>query len=1205
MEKKLLAVLLSLVLLCQPVWGEEVFVDGASQAEEWDISEVGDFLVSGAEEDFFSAAAPEEQEGMPAEAGWEVSLDEGFQALAVEDEAVSDAVADGIGESQSEIKNGCYINPKYADVITEADLLPIPEEYSSADALVGATAGRLFTDTKSLEAYLRSQMVQRIPYVSFEYSEAIKEKEEVAKQARTMLGSVFNAAQDHTGVPTEGDYIGWQLGGCLYNSTLMLIDESTYTIAVFLSITYYTTAEQEKMVTDAVKEWLGSWDPKGMSDYEKIKKVYDFVTATVDYDYENVNNKSYYPQWTAYNALILKRAVCQGYGVLIYRLLLELGIDCRCITSENHLWNIVKIGNLYYNLDATWEEDAGKEGLKYEYFLRGNTEKLFPDHIPENIYTEKFWEKYPMSQKDYDTEPASQSSPLLSSGECGEGLTWKLHENGVLEIAGQGDMQDYAYEEKEGEYVTTAPWGTKVKRVLVGSGVKSIGAAAFCGCKDLRHVKLPNGLISIKAYAFWNCETLMFNENILPGSVESIGDRAFTNCKGLTVLNLPEGLSSLGENVFGGCRSLKSITFPDNLKAMGDSAFTLCLSLGDVKLPKNLLTIGANTFRGCESFVDIEIPEGVTGIGDASFKDCKSLRTVLIPKSVLSLGQSCFDNCPDLTIYGEMGSEAEAYAKAHQIPFMDKGKFPLKNIIDSGKCGNNLTWTLDQEGRLTISGLGYMNDFSDVKGNKAAPWGRDISEVILENGIQSIGEYAFYQCANLKSIHIPQTMRSLKWGAFKDCTGITELSIPDNVSYIYNRCFQGCTGLTKVTWPANAFYISDSTFEGCTMLQHIEIPEGVTIIESSSFENCKSLTKLTLPESLHAIGKFAFTNCIGLENIKIPENVVFLDSFAFSRCTGLKSVTLPKAMTAINASVFSGCKNLKTIQGLTSIKYIGDYAFTDCEKLKAFPCNLADLTLLGKAAFANCKEMTGTFDLKNLHEIPDGAFYHCKHITKVEIPKQVVFIGDDAFENCNALKIYGIPESLAEVYAKSHDIPFKSQGGTSATDTVKGSVTLNQKKKTLYVDSEDQFKSFEPFQLTAKVKGAKGDVIFASSNEKIATVGRRSGLIDPKAKGKVTVTAYLETDSRVKASCQVTVKNVEWKLADKSVKVQKGKTYKLKYTLKKPKSGVLYVDVAKCKKVIKTEKEDGYYKITGLKKGTGTLYVFFGNQKKTVKITVT
>lgn len=288
-----------------------------------------------------------------------------------------------------EAATATYVNPMYADALDEDDLVSHRGYATAADGSV--------TYCESVEeagAVLREQLKARNTDVTVYL---VSDTSDVQ-----LLYDVFYAACAHTGVPDEGDYILFHCGG--YDGVRGgFVIGDVYYLYLTYSFTYYTTAEQEAAVDTAVDALLADMNLTGKSDYEKVKTIYDWLCGNVTYDYTGTSSIKY----TAYAALINKHAVCQGYSNLFYRLTLELGIDGRLIAGNNtsHSWNIVKIGDVYYNLDATW--DAGYVG-HYAYFLRNMNN--FVEHTRDaNYSTTAFMTAYPMSSVDY-TEKSNASA---------------------------------------------------------------------------------------------------------------------------------------------------------------------------------------------------------------------------------------------------------------------------------------------------------------------------------------------------------------------------------------------------------------------------------------------------------------------------------------------------------------------------------------------------------------------------------------------------------------------------------------------------------------------------------------------------------------------------------------------------------------------------------------------------------------------------
>ena len=169
-------------------------------------------------------------------------------------------------------------------------------------------------------------------------------------------------------------------------------------------VQYYTTAEQEAELTRAVTEALSSMNLQGKSSYEKIKAIYDYICTNVTYDYANLDDESYNLKFTAYAAMCNKTAVCNGYALLFYRMCKDAGLSVRLVrgigddgqTRGRHAWNIVKIGNSYYNVDATWDSNNNS----YQWFLKA--ENNFKWHyLDEEYTTEEFKAQFPMATEDY------------------------------------------------------------------------------------------------------------------------------------------------------------------------------------------------------------------------------------------------------------------------------------------------------------------------------------------------------------------------------------------------------------------------------------------------------------------------------------------------------------------------------------------------------------------------------------------------------------------------------------------------------------------------------------------------------------------------------------------------------------------------------------------------------------------------------------
>ncbi|MCI8440647.1 MAG: leucine-rich repeat protein [Oscillospiraceae bacterium] len=230
--------------------------------------------------------------------------------------------------------------------------------------------------------------------------------------------------------------------------------------------------------------------------------------------------------------------------------------------------------------------------------------------------------------------------------------------------------------------------------------------------------------------------------------------------------------------------------------------------------------------------------------------------------------------------------------------FMMLGILPVRAwaaVVTSGECGDrgdNVTWSLDDSGTLTISGTGKMMDYHS--GNyTSVPWydNRErIQTIVIQDGVTSIGNKAFSKCINLISITISDSIASIGSSAFETCTNLTSIDIPLGVTSIGARAFAACSSLISVDIPNSVTFIGNGAFDACSSLTNINIPNGVTSIGVSAFEDCIRLTSITIPSGVTTIGFGAFDGCGNLRNIYISDSVTFISDSVFWNCIRLTDV---------------------------------------------------------------------------------------------------------------------------------------------------------------------------------------------------------------------------------------------------------------------------------------------------------------------------
>ena len=379
------------------------------------------------------------------------------------------------------------------------------------------------------------------------------------------------------------------------------------------------------------------------------------------------------------------------------------------------------------------------------------------------------------------------------------------------------------------------------------------------------------------------------------------------------------------------------------------------------------------------------------------------------------------------------------------------------DIVASGYCGGegdgtNLSWTLDSEGTLTISGKGKMkNYYSDSMYPNYAPWYElrtSCKNLVLNPGIASIGTDAFFKCSRLTgSLTLPDSVTSIGKRAFLGCTGLTgSLTIPNSVTSIEGYAFSGCTGFTgSLTIPNSVTSIGGRAFSGCSgFTGSLTIPDSVTDILSGTFYGCFGFTgSLTIPNSVTTICDHAFYACSGFTgSLTIPNSVTSIGGSAFSGCRGFTgSLAIPNSVTSIGGSAFYGCSGFTgSLTIPNSVTNIGELAFCWCSGFTGSLTIPNSVTSIGERAFYNCSGFTGSLALPNsVTSIGECAFYKCVGFTgSLALPNSVTSIGESAFYFCSGFTgNLTIPNSVTSIGKSA----FTGCSGFTGSLTIPNSVT--------------------------------------------------------------------------------------------------------------------------------------------------------------------
>ena len=276
--------------------------------------------------------------------------------------------------------------------------------------------------------------------------------------------------------------------------------------------------------------------------------------------------------------------------------------------------------------------------------------------------------------------------------------------------------------------------------------------------------------------------------------------------------------------------AVRKVIIEDGVTFVGNEAFTFNYNIESVSIPGSVTSIGYSAFYGCYGLTDVTIPEGVTSIGEYAFYACSRLESISLPASLKEVGDNALYAVKDweeesqyygtkLTDIYYGGSSIRWAAIGGDDASVPEGvtiHYAVESDSVSGQCGDNLTWTLDSAGLLTISGTGAMTNYyydEDRTPWSDCPWHEyrsAVRKVIIEDGVTSIGSDAFIFNCYMESVSIPNSVTSIGFRAFSCCYGLTDVTIPEGVTSIGGYAFYACSRLESISLPASLEEVGDS-----------------------------------------------------------------------------------------------------------------------------------------------------------------------------------------------------------------------------------------------------------------------------------------------------------------------------------------------------------------------------------------------------------
>ena len=582
------------------------------------------------------------------------------------------------------------------------------------------------------------------------------------------------------------------------------------------------------------------------------------------------------------------------------------------------------------------------------------------------------------------------------------------------------------------------------------------------------------------------------------------------------------------------------VVIPDGIVTIDNDAFSGNINIEYVKFPSSLRTVKSRAFEGCSRLERVEMNEGLSEIKDGAFNDAGLRDPLTIPSSVIEIGVSAFESCTRLEeVTFANGSEKE---------------------LAIGEYAFRFCWDLE---KVTLS------DSVKVIPKEAFREDESLEEVVFGKAITSISQDAFLKCSALKEITCPASLTTIGDRAFSGCTELRTAQLPEGLLSIGMEAFSGAgfggktqtqaTEYGTLTIPSTVTSIGARAFWKSPYLGEVTFANGV--IEEMTlgleiFRECPSLKKVTLSDAIKVIPRNAFWECSVLEEVEFANNLTEIGEYAFSYCKALRKIEIPGSVKVINTEAFASCTALRELYLNEGLQVIGDRAFAstplggrdDNQKLTSGKVTIPSTVYkMGSTVFNGCTDLEEVFfangttetlefsgneifyDCKNLKRvylpdrfktIPQYVITRCPMLEKLYIPASVQSIDDGFLKDCDKknLIIYGDPDTEAERFAKSHNIPFKQK---QELDIYVNSIRLD--RKTISVAGEDSIG--DEFFLQATIlpgTALNKGVVYSSENEQVAKVDEE-GTVTITGYGQTRICAASAENESIKAYCEVSV----------------------------------------------------------------------------------
>ncbi len=645
--------------------------------------------------------------------------------------------------------------------------------------------------------------------------------------------------------------------------------------------------------------------------------------------------------------------------------------------------------------------------------------------------------------KNYEIK--SQDSWDVSKKKDGSVTAKWTESNKTIIISGKGEINDFSI---------TRQYSSLVEKVIIESGVTSIGIGSFSGCNSLNSIKMADSITSIGGSAFNGTSITSIS---IPSGVKKVEKAPFDGCNKLQTIEIHASVTDIATDFLKSASSLTTINVnASNAKFSSENGVLFNKNKTELikfpnnkkdvtqyKVPTTVEWIREGAFYGCSNLTSIEMTNSVNAIGEQAFYGCSNLTQLAIPSNVARIEDLAFGRC----------------TKLQTISIQNIVRYINRTAFD------------DCNGLVNINVSSGNPDFTSENG---VLFNKSKTELIK-----------FPSSKKDTTYKIPSTVTSIVQYAFKNCVNLTSMDIPANVTNIEEKSFVGCTGIKSITIPSTVTRVAEGAIPPEIIIYVKADSEGHRYAEAGKqgyvLEGTASKisTNYAIPKedsiklSSYVTAKWTFSN----RTIEITGNgeikdSILADSWIPTQYIKLvENVEIYGQVTKIGRASFSGCENLKNVSICDSVSNIGEYAFRYCKSLTSI--NLNNVKFIGNRAFFGCTGLTDVKLPNNVATIEESAFRGCKSLTNINIPKGITRLEAETFSGCTNLKNIEIPYNVLYINGSAFEGCVNLANVSVSSDNMGYVVeqgVLYNKDKTEIVKFLNNNKNVTKYQISSNVK---------------------------------------------------------------------------------------------------------------------------------------